>query len=319
MINITPQNAASTKITVTNSAAELFTLMDTAGSISTSKTYYVGKGASGVMITPEDGSVRVLFNATPTSSLGDLLKEGTRYYFPGVDPTQLTLIRAGSSNVLASVTLFVSKDGESPTAVADPANAGSESGVYAGDSAGSITDNGVMELTLRQDTPIEDTSADGDRQVAKSDNVGARYVHEVNRPGYEDNTNNIARVEMSPTTSTSNGWLPYQGQALDDGQVIVATACKVKSVTALIDTAAASDEYFLHVIDAAAVPANGAVTLAAPPVSVQHTAGTQSAIVIDFSEPGVSFTTGLTVYISTTQITKTIAGSVAIFSAEYVS
>lgn len=195
----------------------------------------------------------------------------------------------------------------------------SSADVYAGDTVAAVTDEGGLGSTRRQDTPIEDSAADGVYQHLKSDNIGALYVAEVNRPGYEDNVNNIAMVEASPTTSTSNAWSYYQGQALDDGQVIVNAACKVKSVIALIDTAAASDEYFLHVLDATAVPIDGAVTLVAPPKSVQHVVGTQSAIVIDFSDPGRSFTTGLTAYVSTTQIIKTIAGSVAIFGAEYVS
>lgn len=119
MYIITPENAASTKISVTSTATALFSLMDTAGSIATSEGYYNDFQANAVLIKPEDGDIRVLSKATPTTSVGFLLKSGTSYYFPGLDLTSFNMIRTGSANVACSIQLGKSTAGESWGAVAD--------------------------------------------------------------------------------------------------------------------------------------------------------------------------------------------------------
>jgi len=99
------QNSASSKITVTNTATLLFSLMDTAGSVTNSQKYFTDLFASGILITPEDGDIRVMVGTTPTASLGMLLTEGSKYYLPQIDLTRLKLIRT-SANVLCSIDLF---------------------------------------------------------------------------------------------------------------------------------------------------------------------------------------------------------------------
>lgn len=112
-------------------------------------------------------------------------------------------------------------------------------------------------------------------------------------------------------------WTVYQSQALDDGQVVLNGAGRLKSITAVIGAAAATDVYYLQAADASAVPADGAVTLVGPPIEINHTLGTQSSKVLDFSPTGFNVSAGVTVWISTTEITKTLAGAVAMFTVEY--
>lgn len=174
------------------------------------------------------------------------------------------------------------------------------------------------DIPVRKDTPVSMAIADGNADPLKTDSLGHLWVREGYVPDYVDNTFDVAAISNKPNLGTSYAWTTYVSQALDSGEVVKASAGKLKSVTALIDTAAATDEYFLQVFDATAIPADGAVTHKLPPVSVSHTNGTQSKIVINLSDPGINCTTGITVCISTTQVTKTIAGNVALFFLEYV-
>ena len=68
------QNPASSKITVTNAATFLYSLIDTAGGVTNSTQYFRDKLASGIMITPEDGDIRMMLGLVPTASVGMLLK-----------------------------------------------------------------------------------------------------------------------------------------------------------------------------------------------------------------------------------------------------
>lgn len=112
MYIFTPQNTSSTRITVTGTSIPLYTLMDTAGSILTSESYYQAAKANALLIRPEDGDIRVFSKATPTSTLGTLLKNGTMYYFAGVDFTNFNLIRT-SGSVACSIQLGLALAGES--------------------------------------------------------------------------------------------------------------------------------------------------------------------------------------------------------------
>jgi len=152
----------------------------------------------------------------------------------------------------------------------------------------------------------------------KTDDNGYAVVKEAFIPDGVDNTNNVYATASKPTTGTAYAWTPYVSQALDSGEVIKASAGKLRKISAIIGTAAASDEYFLQVFDAAAQPANGAVTFLVPPRSVNHTSGVSSVVEWEIPEPGINFLAGLTVCISTTQGTKTIAGDVAFFTAYYM-
>ena len=125
MILLTPQNIASTKITVTNTATLLYSLMDTAGGVN-SQNYYGGiRPANGIEITPEDGDIRIEFGLTPTALLGKLLSSGTKYFIPSVDLTSMMLIRV-SGDVKCSLDLYFSEPTDTAWAVAEKVTLESE-------------------------------------------------------------------------------------------------------------------------------------------------------------------------------------------------
>ena len=110
---IAHQNAASSLIAVTDTATALFTLINTAGTVTNSQDYFLNpnngsnRPADGIVIMPEDGDIRVGFEGnTPTAAVGMLLKEGVKYKIPSINLANLKLIRTGASNVSCSIDLF---------------------------------------------------------------------------------------------------------------------------------------------------------------------------------------------------------------------
>jgi len=118
MINVVPEDVSDCKIVVTNTATALYDLINTASSKGSAQQYYDGKRTDTVMIQPEDGDIRFLFNADPTATEGELLSSGVKYYLPNIEPFGMRLIRTGSTNVAVTVTYYRAERGESPVAVA---------------------------------------------------------------------------------------------------------------------------------------------------------------------------------------------------------
>ena len=114
MSKITPQNAASTVITVTGTATGLYDLIDTAGSLTSgdSETYFEEKNANSLVLRAEDGAVRLGYGITPTASIGEYISPGEKRIIPSVNLKNLELIRAGSANVDVYVEPFTSECGQ---------------------------------------------------------------------------------------------------------------------------------------------------------------------------------------------------------------
>lgn len=102
---IKSQAIAGVNPTVTGTATSLYTLIDTAESVTTSKSYYNKLGANAVIIVPEDGDIRYGLDVTPTATAGFLLKQGVSYYLSGIQLANLLLIRA-SGNVKLSIQII---------------------------------------------------------------------------------------------------------------------------------------------------------------------------------------------------------------------
>jgi hypothetical protein len=115
------QNAASSKITVTNTATGVYSLINTAGSVTDTQSRFTALGANALLITPEDGDIRLGFGYTPTSTVGMLLSSGTKYFIPNLDDgvQDVKLIRTGGSNVAVSVEVCKAVPGETGWAVAE--------------------------------------------------------------------------------------------------------------------------------------------------------------------------------------------------------
>ena len=102
MIEFKAANAASHKISATSTATALFTLMDTAGSVTTNAGL-LGGGDSFSISVEASGGVRVLMDGnTPTSAAGLFLPQGM-YKFVGRDLAKVSIIRAGGTDVACSV------------------------------------------------------------------------------------------------------------------------------------------------------------------------------------------------------------------------
>ena len=193
--------------------------MDTAGSIATSETYYQGAKANSILIRPEDGDIRVFSKATPTSTLGTLLKNGTMYYFAGIDFTSFNLIRT-SGSVACTVQLGLSLAGESSFAAAVDASAAAASltvvggGVeatalrvtIASDSTGllSVDDNGgslTVDGTVTADTELPAAAALGDATAnPTTTSVGAEIM------GFNGTTWDRTRSGQTANSATVTGF-----------------------------------------------------------------------------------------------------------------
>lgn len=64
------------------------------------------------------------------------------------------------------------------------------------DAAHTSGDVGVMALTVRSDTAAATANTTGDYQPQITDATGNTWIREYYAPGYEDNTNNVAKVEQ---------------------------------------------------------------------------------------------------------------------------
>lgn len=111
MIFLPIQSVTALRITVTGTATNLFSLMDTAGSINTSQKYYSDLGANAIIITPEDGDIRWLVNGTPTTTIGTKISQGATLPFAGIDLSLLKLI-AISGSVVCTIQLYKSEPAE---------------------------------------------------------------------------------------------------------------------------------------------------------------------------------------------------------------
>ena len=81
-----PQNANASVISVTTTAANLFDLINTAGSTTLENAGFVAPQA--VIINCEDGDIRIASGVTPTTAKGKLLAQGL-HYIDGVNDLNL--------------------------------------------------------------------------------------------------------------------------------------------------------------------------------------------------------------------------------------
>lgn len=93
-------NAAASTVTVTNTAQNLFDLIDTAAGSNNN----VPKDANAAILIAEGADVRYLADGnTPTASEGFLLPADEARVIKGYPLTKMQLIRVGGSNVSVSV------------------------------------------------------------------------------------------------------------------------------------------------------------------------------------------------------------------------
>ncbi len=153
------------------------------------------------------------------------------------------------------------------------------------------------------------TLTDGQAIVNQADiNGNQRVTHQTLTFG-EDPSYNVMRTNDVPNVDPTKSWDVDKSAALEASTVTKASAGTIRSITGRIDASAGTATYYLLVLNHASLPADGAVTLLTAPVKIAHVTGTDSQINLDFLMNGVYATTGITVCLSTTEFTKTIAGA----------
>jgi hypothetical protein len=109
---------------------------------------------------------------------------------------------------------------------------------------------------------------------------------------------------------TVGAWsIVAKSTALEASRQVSTTAGKLRSLTVRIDSTASSGTLYVQVLDAAALPADGAVTHVVAPIKRIHVSGTDDYLSIDFSERGVAFGAGCFIVLSSSEFTKTIGGA----------
>ncbi len=136
------------------------------------------------------------------------------------------------------------------------------------------------------------TYADGDRALPSMDANG-RLV--VNTSG----------------TTGGQGSVAFSATALEKSHVIKAAAGNLFGIVARLDSTAPAGTYYFLVINAAALPANGAVTQLCGAVKVQHVLGVDDFVDIEFIPQisGVAASLGIVLALSTTEFTLTLVGT----------
>ena len=161
------------------------------------------------------------------------------------------------------------------------------------DQASANTDVGVAAMVVRKATPSNTSDTDGDYECLQVS--GGRLW--VSQPT-PFSTDISAALEASSVSKNSAGI--FYG------------------IFGRIDSTAASATYYLQILNAASVPADGAVTFLINPRKYVHTTGTDTNIDIDLRNGGISAGTGIVWCLSSTEFTKTIAGSLVSATSLYI-
>jgi len=175
------------------------------------------------------------------------------------------------------------------------------------DSAHSSGDTGVAILAKRTDTAAVSSGTDGDYSTVNVDSSGALWARELNAPAAEDNTNAVIATQNKPLAVSTYAWSVDQSTALEASSVTKASAGVFRSISGRVDSTHSSGNYYLQILNASSLPADGAVTTLIAPIKINHTSGTNTTFSADATMNGVFASTGIVWCLSTTEFTKTIS------------
>ncbi|MFA5376074.1 MAG: hypothetical protein WC455_10045, partial [Dehalococcoidia bacterium] len=118
--------------------------------------------------------------------------------------------------------------------------------------------------------------------------------------------------------STTPIWSVDQSAALEASSVAKASAGVIREFDGRIDSTAPSATYYIQFLDAASLPADGAVTMLRTPVKVIHTTGADSLVAVDFLANGLTASSGIVWCISSTEFIKTVGGNYVSATVRFV-
>lgn len=159
--------------------------------------------------------------------------------------------------------------------------------------------------------------AAGDRSDIMTDLYGRIVTYPGVLQAGEDLTNNVMAAVLSPLAVGTYALSVDFSSTIEASSITKASAGTIYKFTGKIDSTAATDVYYIQLINSATVPADGSVTMLMHPIEVNHTTGTSSFFDVDFTPMGVFGSSGLVIVASTTEYTKTIAGLVMSMTALY--
>ena len=162
------------------------------------------------------------------------------------------------------------------------------------------------------------TRTNGQGGPLEADNAGSLLNRETYAPVAEDNTNGVIATVDKPLAASTYCWSVDQSAALEASSVVKAAAGVIRHISGRIDSTAATATYYVQVLNAASLPADGAVTLLCAPTKIQHTTGTDTPFNLDFLDQGLYASTGLVVCLSSTEFTKTIGGAYLSMTIRYI-
>lgn len=125
----------------------------------------------------------------------------------------------------------------------------------------------------------------------------------------EDETNTVMQVVQKPLTVATYTYSRDSSAALEASSISKASAGNLYYAYGVVDATAPTDIYYIQFLDSATLTADGAVTHLITPIPVVHTTGTDSSFEIGDFDFGVAAANGIVIVLSTTLVTKTIAGS----------
>ncbi len=141
-------------------------------------------------------------------------------------------------------------------------------------------------------------------------NQNASHVSLATAIAGEDLTNNVLGVVPKLDATSTYAYSTDVSAALEASSLIKVSAGKFLYGRWTIDTTLATGTYYLQLINAASVPADGAITTFFDPIAFIHTTAFFTVITIEALENGIFGSAGLVWCISSTRFTKTLGTAV---------
>lgn len=179
------QTRAQSQITVTDTAATLFDLMQTAAEgDKAALNFFTGKDANAIWLRPADGEIRIMFDDTPTASIGMPIGAEQGIVLSRVDLDKMELIRTGSASVTVDLLLFTAQPGESSSLSGGgggggtPTNPTEVGGIYNEDEL-TLTDgeSEALQLDINAFLKVVSKSFDTATAADKNSRVDPEWSH----------------------------------------------------------------------------------------------------------------------------------------------
>jgi len=118
----------------------------------------------------------------------------------------------------------------------------------------------------------------------------------------------ISITNGSVSSDNTDAYSVDQSDLLESGSVSKNSSGNLYKVAGRLDRTAPTGVYYVQLLNASSVPADGAVTLLFTPIKLVHTTGIDTYFDLDASPAGLPATSGIVWVLSSTEFTKTLAG-----------